>query len=68
MERKRHVEPVEPSGVRLPRMILPAYKPPTAEALEKRRALGKAAKKLRERIGPLGFSVTDLIREDREAR
>lgn len=66
MEQKREVAPV--SHARLPRLVLPPYNPPTPEELERRRALGAEARKLREKIGPLSFSLTDLIREDRETR
>ncbi len=67
MERKREVEPSGRPPKRLPRIVLPPYRPPTPEQLERRRVLGEESRKLRKEIGPLGFSLTDLIREDREA-
>lgn len=66
MERRRETEPVRRLGRELPIIILPPYHPPTAEELERRRALGERARAIRKRIGPLGFSVIDLIREDRD--
>lgn len=67
MERKK-VERAKRVGVELPRIVLSPYKPPTPEVLERRRRLGEEASNLREKIGPLGFSLTELIREDRESR
>ncbi|TAK32081.1 MAG: hypothetical protein EPO21_15755 [Chloroflexota bacterium] len=63
MERKKKIKPTS-----RPHSLLPPYVPPTPEDLERRRALEKEVKKLREKIGPLDFSLTDLIREDRESR
>ena len=39
---------------------------PSPEEIARRKALGEEARKLREEIGPIGISVTDLIRELRE--
>lgn len=63
MERQKKAKPAPRS-----RSLLPPYVPPTPEDLERRRALEDEVKKLREKIGPLDFSLTDLIREDRETR
>ncbi len=67
MERKREIETVRHTS-KLPRIVVPTYIPPTPEELTRRRALGKEADRIRGKIGPLRFSLTDLIREDRESR
>lgn len=45
---------------------LPPYKPPTPEELIRRQKLGEEILRLREEMGPIGRSVTELIREGRE--
>ena len=68
MERKKEARPAKAMLEHLPKIIIPPSQPPTAEELERRRALNERTNKLRKRIGPLGFSLVDLIREDRETR
>lgn len=48
------------------RMELPPYEPDSEEELERRRALFDRTMTLRDRIGPIGTSVADLIREVRD--
>lgn len=50
----------------LPPVVVPTLEPPTAEEIARRTALAEEARKLREEIGPLGFSAVDLIREGRD--
>ena len=66
MEPRRDNEPRH-LGARLPRIILPPYNPPTPENLERRQNAAKEILRMRSEIGPLGRSVTDLIREDRDS-
>ena len=66
--RKKRVHRPKTRTQRLPKFVLPPYVPPTPEQLEKRRLLGEEATRPREEIGPLDFSLTELIREDRETR
>ena len=68
MGRKKRVTLFRTHTRRLPKFVLPPYVPPSPEQLEKRRQLGEEATRLREEIGPLDFSLTELIREDRETR
>ncbi|HKG27241.1 MAG TPA: hypothetical protein VKB09_16435 [Thermomicrobiales bacterium] len=49
-----------------PRIELPPIPPPTPEELERRRVLVDQILARRDRIGPIGISVTDLIREVRD--
>ncbi len=67
MERRKDIESARRT-TKLPRLVLPPYKPPTHQELERRQLLGEKADEVREKIGPLGFSLSDLIREDRESR
>lgn len=46
---------------------IPDYKRPTEEDLKKRAAAFAEIRAIRERMQPLGCSVVELIREDREA-
>lgn len=68
MERNKDLETESLSAEkpRLPRIVLPPCKPPRPEELERRRALAEEVRVLRKKIGPLGHSVTDFIREDRD--
>ncbi|MDO8673833.1 MAG: hypothetical protein Q7O66_20680 [Dehalococcoidia bacterium] len=66
MKRERDIEP-EYGRMRLPRIILPAYKPPTEEELALRRSAIEEILRIRSEIGLVGRSVTDLIREDRDS-
>ena len=68
MERKKDNELARGAPKHLPKIIIPPSRPPTAEELERRRLLNEKTNNLRKRIGPLGFSLVDLIREDRETR
>ena len=47
----------------LPRIKLPEIKPPTPEEIERRRVLFDRMIARRERIGPLGIRIEDLIHE-----
>ena len=64
MERERDLDP-SMHGQGCPRLILPAYEPPTEEELERRQNAAREILRIRDEIGPIGRSVTDLIREDR---
>jgi hypothetical protein len=47
---------------------LPPYKPLTPQELLRRQKLGEEIRRLREEMGPIGRSMTELIREGREDR
>lgn len=49
----------------LGKVVIPPYVPPTPEELERSREAFAEITKLRDRIGPIGMSVTELIRMDR---
>lgn len=67
MERKRDIGPDSNAGAKLPRIILSPYNPPSQEELDRRRGAAEEILRMRAEIGPIGKSVTDLIREDRES-
>jgi hypothetical protein len=48
------------------RISLPHLPPATPEEIERRRALFNEAVAFRERIGPIGISAAELVREVRE--
>lgn len=47
-------------------VVIPDYLPPTPEELARREALFAETTRIRDAIGPLDVSVTDLIREERD--
>lgn len=47
----------------LPKIALPPFEPVTPEEIERRRALFVQTIALREKIGPIGVRVDDLIHE-----
>ena len=47
----------------LPKIKLPEFAPPTPQEIERRRALFDRMIARRERIGPIGIRVEDLIHE-----
>ncbi|MCX6021661.1 MAG: hypothetical protein NTZ05_08010 [Chloroflexi bacterium] len=49
-------------------IVVPPYVPPTEEELARRDSVVRRIAEFRERRGVVPFSVTELIREDREAR
>lgn len=67
MERKRDIEPSRHVRAKLPRIIVSPYIPPTPEELERRKKAAEEILRVRAEIGPIGRSVTDLIREDRDS-
>lgn len=50
----------------LPRIPIPPDDPVTSEDIEQRRRLVEEAFSIRDALGPLGFSVVDLIRQARD--
>jgi hypothetical protein len=50
----------------IPKIKLPAISPPTSEELERRREVVDRILALRDQIGPIGISTSDLIREVRD--
>ncbi len=51
---------------RLPRIVLPPYKPLTKARAERRRRVIQETLRLREELGPLSFSAVDLVRAERD--
>jgi hypothetical protein len=49
----------------IPRITLLLHKPPTEDDLRKRGEIVERMDQFREKVGPIGVSVEDLIREDR---
>lgn len=47
-------------------MVLPPYEPASEEELQRRRELFDHAMAFRERIGPIGITAAELIREVRD--
>ena len=47
-------------------IIIPEIEDPNPAELKRRREIIERTLKLREEIGPLGFSLTDILRELRE--
>jgi hypothetical protein len=56
----------ESRAATLPRIELPAMPPPTEEELRRRGEIVDRILARRDRIGPIGISTTDLIREVRD--
>lgn len=52
---------IEKELASLPRLNLPPYHPPSPEEIERRRKLFDDTMKLREKIGPIGLSVEELL-------
>lgn len=46
---------------------IPPYIPASSEEIARRQALAERADRIREQLGPLGYSVTDVIRAARDA-
>lgn len=67
MEDSSEVERLKCGRRPMPKVLLPPYTAPGPAALANRRKLGEEARRLREAVGPLGFSLTDLLRQDRES-
>lgn len=55
-----------PPASDLPKITIPPHVPASAEEKSRRRALGQEADRLRELIGPIGMSTSDLIRQIRD--
>lgn len=53
-------------GTTLTEMQLPPIVPPTPEEIARRRALFEEVMALREKIGAIGLSTAELVREVRE--
>jgi hypothetical protein len=49
-----------------PPLTIPPYVPASAEEIARRQALAEQADRIREQLGPLGYSVVDIIREFRD--
>lgn len=56
-------ERAAPATTTLPKITLPDLTPPTPEEIERRRVLFARMIERRERIGPIGMRVEDLIHE-----
>ncbi len=57
----------EPKPTKVPlHLKIRKYKPVAPEEILRRRALFEEAMALRERIGPIGLSTAELIRQDRD--
>ncbi|MBI4494962.1 MAG: hypothetical protein HY690_19485 [Chloroflexi bacterium] len=67
MERRKEFQPTTPRRVKAPQILLPPYKPPTPEELERRQRAAEEILRLRSEIGPVGRSVTELVRQDRDS-
>lgn len=50
----------------LPPINIPPYVPASPEEIARRQALAERADRIRKQLGPLGYSVVDLIREMRD--
>lgn len=57
---------LEPQLTTAPKIKVSPYIPPTPEQLETRPRAIDEILRLREEIGPISISVTELIREDRD--
>ena len=62
----QHHDPHDDITTTLSRIEIPPVVPATSEELERGRRLLEEAKRIREEIGPVGFSAVDLIRQARD--
>ncbi|HEY7033204.1 MAG TPA: hypothetical protein VH482_17830 [Thermomicrobiales bacterium] len=59
-------DPVHSATATVPKIKMPPIPPPTTEEIERRREVVSRIIALREKIGPIGISTSDLIREGRD--
>ncbi|MEA2594817.1 MAG: hypothetical protein QOF01_1286 [Thermomicrobiales bacterium] len=59
-------EPATTTNLTLPRIEMQPIEPPTPEEIERRRVLFARVMALRDEIGPIGISTSELIRQVRE--